>query len=216
MNVSTGIYAKGHARLLASLQSVGCSVPVVSWVNQLPPGCPLHAQVPYAFKTYALRAAQAMGYDVLLWLDASMLAVGSLEPLFQHIEEHGHRFELAGHWLGWWSTDAFLRHHKLSRDQAMTIPMFSAGFAGLDLRHPQSAEFLRRWHAMAQDGVSFIGPWQDSGSDPRYKGHRHDMSAGSLLAHQLGMPLSGEPRFMVYDIYTPNPGPEVCVFCRGV
>jgi hypothetical protein len=218
VNVSTGGFIRGQNRLVASLLRHGYDGGFMLWGDELPAGCPSHRDVPYAFKTYALNEAKTAGYDVLFWLDASMWAVKNIEPAMRHIEEHGHLFEVAGQWLGWYSTDAFLEKHGLTRDEAMTIPTFSAGFTGLDLRHPQSLEFLDKWHEMAKDGVSFCGAWNNDNNacsiDPRCKGHRHDMSAGSLLAHRMGMELIG-PRFMVYDAYTPCPGQDVIFLCRG-
>lgn len=215
LNVATGAFRRGQERLLAALQDRGYDGAVMCWQDEMPSGCPAHREVPYAFKTYAMNEARAAGYDVLLWLDASMWPIKNPEPVFRWIEDRGHLFELAGQWLGWYSTDAFLAKNGLTRDEAMAIPTFSAGFTGLDLRNPGSLIFLNAWHAMARDGVSFHGPWTASGPDPRYKGHRHDMSAASLLAHRFGMELTG-PRFMVYDAYTPDPGPDVVFLCRGI
>ncbi len=126
--------------------------------------------------------------------------------------------EEAGWLVGQWATDASLAKLGMSRDAAMTVPMFSAGFTGLDLRNERSREFLRRWHAAAQDGVSFIGPWTNQdrkcSADPRVLGHRHDMTAASIIAHKLGM-VPAKPTFMAYD----GPGPfaeTVCIRARGM
>ena len=216
INVATDSYKKGQERLENSLKKVNYTDQYILWENTYPPNSPTHQQVPYGFKTYAFLEAQRQGYDVVLWLDASMWAVKNPTPVFEHIEEHGYMIEAAGQWLGWWSTDAFLSHHGLTRDEAMKIPMFSAGFTGLDLRNSRSLEFLNKWHETAQDGISFIGPWKDSGPDPNYKGHRHDMSAASLIAHKMGMKMR-DPTFMVYGAYLKGPpAADVCFLCRGI
>lgn len=214
VNFATHRYSRSQRRLRDSLKSVGYAEPFELWECEYPPGCSNHHQVPYAFKTHCLKQAQKSGFEVLLWLDASMYAAKHPESVFRTIEDQGYMMEYAGQWLGWYSTDAFLAKHGVTRDEAMKIPMVSAGFLGLDLRQPVAVEFLDRWHAMAQDGVSFLGPWKAKGADPNYKGHRHDMTAASLLIHQMGLKMV-DPHFMVYDVYTPKPGPDVC-FLRKV
>jgi hypothetical protein len=221
LNAALGSYYTGQARLVKSLQDVGYTGDKIFWRDQYPPGSPTHQQVPYAFKIYALLEARRQGYEVVLWLDASIWAIKNIEPVFRHIEERGHLFEVAGQWLGWYVTDAFLAKNGLSRDAAMTIPMFTAGFTGLDLRQPKAIEFLEKWRGMSQDGVSFLGPWNNHdcacSQDPRCKGHRHDMSAASLLAHRMGMELQPCPTFLVYSAYLTGPPPEsVCFYCRGI
>lgn len=214
VNLVTHAYIRGQRRLLDSLKKHGYHDSLSTWSCEYPKGSPTHHQVPYAFKLYCLKQAHRDGSEVLLWLDASMWATRHPDPLFRFIEEQGYMLEYAGQWLGCYSTDAFLAKHGMTRDEAMKIPMVSAGFTGLDMRHPVAVEFLNRWMVMAQDGVSFLGPWTATGDDPNYKGHRHDMSAASLIVHQMGMKVT-DPRFMVYDAYTPNPGSDVCFLCRG-
>ena len=215
VNVAVGAYLPSQERLAQSLKDVGYEGATMFWTGEFPAGCPGHLEVPYAFKTFALTEAKKAGHEIALWVDSSLYAVQNPQPVFSWIEEHGHLFELAGHWLGTWCTDAFLEKNEITRDEAMVIPMYSAGFTGLDLRLPRSREFLRQWHKMAVDGVSFIGPWQGKSNDPRYQGHRHDMSAASLLAYRLGMKLT-DPRFMVYADYTPNPSAGAVFLCKGI
>ena len=216
INVATDHYKVGQDRLVASLREHGYTGEIMLWGDNLPDGCPTHQQVPYAFKTYAMQAAARAGHNVLLWLDASMWAIKSPEPVLRHIEEHGHLFDAGWDgWLGNWTTDAFLAKHGMTRDEAMTVRMFAAGVTGLDLRRPRSVEFLDRWHGMAQDGVSFIGPWKGESEDPRYNGHRHDMSAASLLAHRMGLEIV-DIGCWKYQAFVPDPPPETIFFCRGV
>lgn len=55
--------------------------------------------------------------------------------------------------------------------------MFSAGLLGLDKNSPIAIEFFNQWKASALAGC-FRGNWSD---------HRHDMTAGSIIAQRLGM-----------------------------
>lgn len=201
VNVATGGFVRGQKRLVESLRKMGYAGEMMLWSDSYSDGSPTHNDVPYGFKCYAFVNAQSAGYKTILWLDSSMVAIRNPEPVFQHIEHNGHLFESGWRLLGHWCTDAFLQHHGLSRNVAMSIPMFSAGFMGLDLRQPKSEQYLYSWLEMSKDGVSFIGPHSGTCDDPRYKGHRHDMSAASLLAEQMEMEISSlampghEPEF---------------------
>lgn len=212
-------YPRGQRRLADTLAKQGYTGDLILH-SSYPAGCPTHQEVPYGFKPHLIEAARQQGYEVVLWLDASMMAIRHPAPVFEHILVHGHLFEATWEdvsrqpWkLGQWSTDAFLVHHGVTRDEAMQIPLFSAGFTGLDLRRERSQEFLRQWLALSGDGISFHGPWYDKGADPRYQGHRHDMSAGALLAHRMGMEVT-RPRFMDYAVAVPMA--TACFVCCGM
>lgn len=210
-------YARGQARMVRTLKAHGFDGDFLCWNDESEVGAPRHVAVPYGFKTSALMLARDAGYDLALWLDASMWATKSVDAIFQQIEREGHVLELAGWSVGQWCTDAALISLGVAREYAMGISLFSAGFAGLNFRNPRSEEFLLRWHEKSRDGVSFIGPWTNENKscsqDPRVLGHRHDMTAGSVIAHRLEMRIQ-VPTFMVYD--GPGPFPETaCIRCRG-
>jgi hypothetical protein len=219
INLATNIdwYPAGQARMVRTVREHGFDGEIYCWGDEADIGAEPHAKVPYGFKTAAFNVVQKAGFDLVLWLDASMWATGSVQPIFDHIERHGHLMELAGWSAGQWCTDAALGTLGVTRDEAMNMPLFSAGFLGLNLRNDKSAEFLRRWSDLSKDGVSFIGPWDNRdgscSADSRVLGHRHDMTAASVLAHKLEMKLI-PPTFMAYD----GPGPHAattCVKCRG-
>ncbi len=195
-------YPKGQHRLGESLKSVGFTGDYIQWSSSGQLGCPTHSQVPYAFKTWALMNARAKGYDQAFFADASLYAVRSLEPLFAHITFNGYLFEEAGHWTGTWCKDAALATLEVTRDEAMKIPMLSAGAVGFDFNNGRANTFLERWHALAQDGITFPGPWNNANNnasnDSRVEGHRHDMTAASVLAYKLGMPLVSGGTFLAY------------------
>ena len=85
VNVATGDYVRGQERLKRSIggQAIYC------WANVMPPGSPSHREVPYAFKAWALRAAADQSCTSLLWADACILPIASLEPLWEKIEREG-------------------------------------------------------------------------------------------------------------------------------
>jgi hypothetical protein len=102
--------------------------------------------------------------------------------------------------------DYFLKN----RDEAMNIQMFSAGFMMLDFNNPIAREFFSLWKRTCELGY-FKGSWNNDqkteSQDERCKGHRHDMSCASLVAHHLGMKFENGGDFLSYvgDAYgTPS------------
>lgn len=208
-------YPRGQARLAKSLIDHGYAGGLLLFKSHTELGCPPHREVPYAFKTYALDRARGAGYDVAIYLDASIYVVRPITPVIDHIARHGYYLEEAGHWAGTWCSDAAMGALKLTRDELMRIPMFSAGCVGFDLHHPVADSFLRQWHQRALERVTFQGPWQNIAHaishDPRVHGHRHDMTVGSVIAYQLQMSLQPGNTFMAYiGPGYGKPGDRVC------
>jgi hypothetical protein len=195
-------YPRGQERLRHSLIKVGFKGDVLRCQDPKKIGSPTHAQVPYAFKTHSLMNAMNRGYDQAIYADSSIWAVKPWTPVWDIITKQGYYFEEAGQWTGVWTKDSVLRKFGITRDQAMTIPMFTAGFTGLDFRNKRAVEFLREWHRFACDGESFKGTWGNENGqmsqDKRCKGHRHDMSVASLLAWKMGMKLGKGATFLCY------------------
>lgn len=140
-------------------------------------GAPPHLENPYAFKIYAIEEARKRGYEQILWLDSSVVFVKDPKPLFDWITKKGFLFEEAGHWAGSWCNDRTLEYFNLTREEAMKMPMFSAGFTGLDFENPTAVEFFEKWKQSMLHG-QFVGDWAD---------HRHDMTCASIIANQMGL-----------------------------
>lgn len=195
-------YLRGQARQRASMKVAGGGAEYIGFTDYKNIGSPTHQQVPYAFKTHALMYCLNKGYDEVIYVDASIWAAKSWLPIWDKITTSGYYFEEAGHWAGTWTKDSVLIRMGVSRDQAMKIPMFSAGFTGLNLRNAKAVEFLKRWHSYACDGDSFEGTWgnenRQMSKDPRCKGHRHDMSVASILAWQMDMQLGRGGTYLAY------------------
>ena len=183
-------YGQGSDRLYASLNAVGETADRLFWLEQWPPGCLPHSVMPYAFKVAAFREAQKRGYRRALWCDASVWAVGSLAPVWDLIAERGVLLLDDGWRLGQWVSDASARIYGLDRDAMMAMPLCYACVIGVDLTSDIGKAFLSGWTLLCLSGA-FRGPWHnDNGEaspDRRCLGHRHDQSAASFLAHQLGI-----------------------------
>ena len=78
-------------------------------------GSPYHQNNPYAFKLYAIEYARKMGYEKVLWLDASIIFVKHSKPIFDWIESKGFFFEEAGHLVGTWCNDRTLEYWHFKR-----------------------------------------------------------------------------------------------------
>jgi hypothetical protein len=184
-------YPRGQARLIQSLKDTGFDGDLYCWNDEKQIGAPPHEMMPYAFKIAAFNRVADMGYRRILWCDAAVFAIKSIQPVFDHIKQHGHVLFHSGFNCAQWTSDACLNVAHITRDEAEKMPMYMACCMGLDLDNPRSVEFLRRLTQQALDGVSLPGAWRNDqnqvSQDPRCQGHRHDQSIGSLVAAQLGM-----------------------------
>lgn len=185
-----GNYAQGLARLSDSLRN-NFDGDFLAWMHEYSLGAPLHEQNPYAFKVHAFKKAFDLGYDNVLWLDCSAYAVKPVYPIFEVISKQGYFFQEAGHLLGEWSNDRLLEYFNLSRDKAMDIPMVMGGIIGLN----KSNSVLYHLQSASENGI-FKGQWDNStqseSKDERCKGHRHEMSTVSSIAHQQNLKWSSQ------------------------
>jgi len=152
---------------------------------------PKHTDNPYAFKIFAIERALSLGYRQVLWLDSSCYLIEDADPIWRTIDKDGYIMQYAGHVVGTWTNDKTLDYFGITRDEAMTMLMYgNAGFLGLNFESPVAVEFFNRWKAAMLAGM-FKGNWKNDKStesnDSRCKGHRHDMSCGSIIANQLDM-----------------------------
>lgn len=215
-------YPRGQARLKESLASFGNGATSYLWSDESQIGAPYHHDVPYAFKPAAFNYAKSQGHDVVLWCDCSVWAIRNIQPVFDHIKDHGHVLFAGGWNCAQWSTDKALHNLGVTRDQAESMPMFMACCMGLDVTTENGQKFLERWTALSLDNETFPGPWNNQGGvaskDPRCQGHRHDQTAGSVIAAQLGMPLTigHETHFAYYYDKMSEIKDSVCLLAQGM
>lgn len=189
-------------------------------------GWPPHELKPYAFKAYALEEAADRGYSTLVWADACMLPVQSMEPLFERIERDGYWFSRNG-WTNYeWTADSAypdlfpesMAEYGIDRVREVNrnIPHVVATCFGLSMASPQARAFLKEYVRLARDTDAFKGPWVNCGAgcnkhamhytNPRYgicgpadvRGHRHDQTAASVLAWRAGFQLTDPPEIFAY------------------
>lgn len=171
---TTPHYQKGMARLRSSTFIDG---ETWTWARH-PEGCPAHSEVPYAFKAFAMRSAVTQyRADLLLWCDASILPIRSLEPLWERIERDGYWFSKNG-WSNYeWTADsaypdlfpdrfnAFDRYADALEDARAVnriVPHVVATSFGLNVKHPKGKAFLDEYYRLASETKAFCGPWTNA------------------------------------------------------
>lgn len=223
-NVATGRYVLGQKRLEAGIQQFGCGAKFIAWADDVPPGSPSHQKNPYAFKAYALQHALTRHSrpTTLLWADASILPIRSLEPLWERIERDGYWISNNGWANSQWTCDAaypmlFPEARESGdwsscREVNLKIPHVVATTFGISLDHKIGREFLAEYVRLAEAGA-FRGPWWNSNGarkdyaahagaepcgPPECLGHRHDQTCASVIAWRLGMKLTNAPEVFAY------------------
>ena len=199
VNVATGgRYLAMQDRMQKAARELG-EKRISHWRGCLPPGAPSHKDVPYAFKAHALKHALWIGCDTLLWVDASILPVRSLEPLWDRIESQGYWFSEN---LPFGRQD--LPCWKIDRETAFKIPQVIGTAFGLNLKDLRARALLNEFLLLAEEKTAFQGPWTNeahqASQDPRVLDHRHDQTVLSVLAWRLGMKLTRPPAWIVDGI----------------
>lgn len=172
---------------------------LVTFNDVLPTGSPTHQDRPYAFKVYAIKDALRMGATRVLWTDASVVAIKSLEPLWNLIERQGYWFSDNGEWnCGEWTCDSALEPLGITREEAFRIPQIAATAFGLDLRQEIGRAFLTELEYLSKTSA-FCGPWVnfngEASPDKRVLGHRHDQTAASVIVWRMGLKMTKQPDF---------------------
>ena len=149
---------------------------------------------PLAAKPEIMQAA-AKPNQALLWLDASVVVNGSLEPVFYHIEQHGYLL-LDGGWNNaQWSNDRSLAAFGYDRDEAEKQPQAMAGVFGISTYHPWRRLLLKEWHRQKKlFAGAHANDRQSESRDPRCLGHRHDQTVLSLIAARNGCEIIHPPQ----------------------
>lgn len=214
-----GWYGRGIARLINSLHEHCPGYELQGYVNVLPPSAPAgvvedgYDYTGYCAKPFALAAARDSGADIAVLMDAAFFCVRHIGPLIDHIARTGYYFCKNGNKVGAWSSDRCLREMKVDRDEAFRMDEVSSYCVGLNFAHERCAALLGEWCDYAADEVTFPGPHTSLShpngrnigfvsNDFRVRGHRHDQTVLSVLAHRYKMhELSERPYLTAYKGY---------------
>ena len=219
VNFSDGGFKNGQDRLAQSLKDFNYQGDLIIFNYFEQVGSKPHLEVPYQFKVYAIEKARQMGYDVVLYCDASLYAIKDVMPVIYYIIEKGHLMEFCGFSVGQFSTDLCLSEFAITRDEAMNIGLHSAGFTGLNFQNEKASEFFDKWLQSAKEEISFCGDWNNNekqcSDDDRCLGHRHDQTTASIIAYQLEMERIN-PHFMQYQYDGVETKSDTIFNCRGI
>lgn len=219
VNFSDIKFQKGQDRLRESLIQQNYLGDFISFSEFSQVGSKVHLEVPYQFKVFAIEKVRQMGYDIVLYCDASIWAIKDVMPVITYIIEKGYLMEYCGFSAGQFSTDLCLKEFNLSRDEAMNIPLHSAGFTGLNFQNNLAQNFFDKWLDLAKKEITFKGDWNNNNKqcsqDERCLGHRHDQTTASIIAYELNMERIN-PYFMQYDYDGVQIKNETIFKCRGI
>lgn len=212
-----GWYPRGAARLINGMAEHCPGYEVRAHVNVKPFGAPAsvieggYDYTAYCSKPYALLDAMMADATIGILLDAAFYPIRHIGPLVDHIAQHGYYLCRNGNNVGEWSSDRCLEAMSVKREDAFKIEEVSSYCVGLNFRDSRCVELLRRWCDHAADRVTFPGThtnWTTErlgrnrgfcSDDARVKGHRHDQTVLSILAHRLEMrELCNRPKFTAY------------------
>lgn len=106
--------------------------------------------IPFSWKVAMLEEMQSLGYENVLWLDASMHPIQNIDYIFQLIESFGYLVCYAGFTLDHGRN--LFRHLPRAlnslgvTDQLLTcIPHLASPIIGLDLSKQTNRQFLKEW-----------------------------------------------------------------------
>lgn len=144
----------------------------------------------YNIKAAAFEEAIRQGYTQILWLDAPIVVLQDVNPLFDRIEKDGYIAVKNTNWnCAQTVSDACLEYFKVTRDDAENIPEIATSTIGVNLDHPNGKKLIDTFIQACKDGAAAGSRLHDNQSqDPRFKFHRQDQSVFSLSAHKHGLP----------------------------
>lgn len=207
---SSGSYRKKLQRLEQSLKG-NFDGDFLGFTDYKQIGSPTHSEIPYAFKPYAIQKAIDLGYEQILWCDSPIYAKQSIQPVFDHIAEHGYVFfDNIGYSLGDYTNDKTLKYFAITREEAWKIPMIMACCMGF------AANYGNKFRGLTPKGMFdqykevapelYPGEWDNDdlteSMDLRVKGHRHDQSVISAIIHKCQKNiLKGQDTFFAYETH---------------
>lgn len=212
INVAIGQwYPKGQQRLIDSLK-YNFDGEILTWDKF--PLVGYDETNLYNVKAAALESTIKQGYKLILWADCSMYAISDVTPIFNIIEKEGFYVETNGMNCSQECSDICLNYFNVNRNDAENMPMCSSGLLGINIEHYQGLKFAEKWIKSAKDGI-FAGSRLHDGQsmDFRFKWHRQDQSAASIIANQLGLNMY---KLGTYMDYAPNENKKLIFLCQGM
>ena len=184
---------------------------------------PNHADIPYAFKPYAIDKIKQKGFSIIIWMDSPVYAIKPLNKFIEYINTNGFIFfDNLGYTIGDYTSDDCLNNYGIGRDKSFNYPMIMACLMAFDFRNQKANKLFNKYLEATSIKGNYEGDWTNETNqvsyDNRVKGHRHDQSVMSiLLAQEKIKPLHPHSTFFAYF---GNPGhlphaETVCLLSQG-
>jgi hypothetical protein len=190
---ATGSYIQRQKSLLQSIKQYAPHIDFYPYYDFKEIGSPEHKENPYAFKVYCIQKVRNMGYEIVIWLDAPIFLMKSIDDWIQEIQQVGVFLQEGGFKVGQWANDSSLRYFQISRDDAMRYGNIHAQIMGFDFTNTETHTFFAKWKECCNRGL-FKGEWNNhkntESQDLRCLGHRHDQTCAELVAYEQHIPLS--------------------------
>lgn len=210
-------YPKGQKRLVESLRDTGYTGDILTWTNQIingyhDPSCP------YSIKPAAFIEAIKKGYTEILWLDSSIYAVKSIEPVFDLIERDGIYLWKSGWNLAQTATDKDLEFAGYTRDEAEHLHECASGIVGLNRNKRKVIDLMSIYLDAKRAGVFCTSRNHDNqSSDPRFKFGRQDQTAMTIAFHKAGFTNEDMHEQNVYSsFFQESYNESVCLVVHGL
>ena len=177
-------YEAGQERLRQSLVDVGYKGSLML-CNQVPVGCPEHSEVSHAFKAYLFKCAFECGFDLVLWLDASVVVQKPLGPVWDIIKGTGTLFNSNGDWrLNQWAGNTQLLAMGCPVVLAPQVLICCSAVVGLSAYDVRCQSIVSTMVNLVhvRGGVAYHG--STDATSPDFKEVRHDQNVFSWMAYQ--------------------------------
>ena len=189
VNFSNRSYLNPQQDLIASIKRHS-NYDILTFTRFEEIGSPTHKDSPYEFKLFSIKKAKKLGYEIVIWVDASMRLIKPIDSLIPKVKEVGIYIQQDGWAVGQWANDKALEYFGVSRDEAMKISNAYACIMIFDFTNNISSLFLDELFKCASAGL-FKGQWHNKdkteSQDERCLGHRHDQTCVELIANRMGL-----------------------------
>jgi hypothetical protein len=104
-NLSFQDFSRGLARIRENLLKFNFQGDFIPWDQHYPGGSPTQQEAPCAYKPFCFHEVQHQGYQLVLWMDASIEIKKPLESLFELIKQDGYLIFQESHSVGEYCKD---------------------------------------------------------------------------------------------------------------
>ncbi len=171
------------------------------------------SDVPYAFKPFFLEEARDLGYEKILWIDACVMPLTNLDPVFDWLQHKGcGYFSYGGPLPAVFMTPRKYVMSAMGFDPQRPYKDISSRVVGINTKHPRGNQMLDAWLAAAELKIPFCEPNGDQLSFATIVNEKHfldcefpaawiqetggtkiskPLNPRAQLSHQIGVVWSG-------------------------